>query len=83
MPQREVLEVDALFVGAGPAGLGGAIYLSRLLKKSGRTVSIAVIEKAKEVGAHSLSGAVVDPKALIELLIPDEELRLKSQKDGS
>ena len=64
---REILEVDILFVGAGPASLAGSIHLNRLLKSEGIDASIAIIEKASEVGAHSLSGAVIDPKTLIEL----------------
>ena len=67
MPEREILEVDALFVGAGPAGLCGAIRLSRLAKEAGKELSICVIEKAKEVGAHALSGAVMNPAAIREL----------------
>ena len=70
MPEREILEVDVLFVGAGPASLSGAIHLNRLLKENGKEPSIAIIEKGAEVGAHSLSGAIVDPRALQELL-PD------------
>ena len=49
MPEREILEVDVLFVGAGPAGLCGAISLARLAKEAGKDLSICVIEKAKEV----------------------------------
>ncbi len=74
MPDRETLEVDVLFVGAGPAGLGGAIRLAQLAKASGKTLSICLIEKAREIGAHSCSGAVMDPRALRELL-PDFEAR--------
>ncbi len=70
MADREALEVDVLFVGAGPAGLGGAIRLAQLAKEAGASLNIAVIEKAKEVGAHTCSGAVMDPKALRELM-PD------------
>ena len=70
MPEREILEIDVLFVGAGPASLSGAIHLDRLLKENGEEPSIAIIEKGAEVGAHSLSGAIVDPRALQEL-IPD------------
>ncbi|HHZ80164.1 MAG TPA: electron transfer flavoprotein-ubiquinone oxidoreductase [Candidatus Marinimicrobia bacterium] len=70
MPEREILEIDVLFVGAGPASLSGAIHLNRLLKENGEEPSIAIIEKGAEVGAHSLSGAIVDPRALQEL-IPD------------
>jgi len=65
--QREVLEVDFLFVGAGPASLVGALHLKNLLNDSNPELSIAIIEKASEVGAHSLSGAVVDPITLNEL----------------
>ncbi len=69
--EREVLEVDVLFVGAGPASLAGAIHLSDLLKKKGKSdLTIAVIEKGREMGAHGISGAVLDPRALREL-IPD------------
>src|SRR5262245_16134602 len=68
---RETLEVDVLIVGAGPAGLAAALRLSQLQKaKGGDALSIAVIEKAREAGAHQLSGALLDPSALREL-IPD------------
>jgi len=72
MAEHEILEVDVLFVGAGPAGLGGAIRLAQLAKVAGKTLNITVIDKAKEVGAHTCSGAVMDPKSLREL-IPDFE----------
>ena len=65
--QREVLEVDFLFVGAGPASLAGALHLKNITKEKHPNLSIAIIEKASEVGAHSLSGAVVDPISLNEL----------------
>ena len=70
MPEeREILEVDVLFVGAGPASLAGAIHLADLLKKEGKEdLTIAVIEKGKEMGAHGISGAVMDPRALRELI---------------
>ena len=60
MPEeREVLDVDVLFVGAGPASLVGAIHLANLLQKQGvKEPNIAVIEKGKEMGAHAISGAV-------------------------
>ena len=67
MAEREILDVDVLFVGAGPASLAGAIHLKRLLRESDQKASVAVLEKASEVGAHSLSGAIVDPRALREL----------------
>src|SRR2546428_1590397 len=66
MSERESLEVDVLVVGGGPAGLAAAYYL-RQLKKD---LSIAVLEKGKEIGAHIISGAVMDPRGIDELM-PD------------
>ncbi len=68
MPERDSLEVDVLFVGAGPASLAGAIALAQLAKAAGKEIEILVIDKAGEIGNHALSGAVMDPKALDELL---------------
>src|ERR671916_1192288 len=81
--ERESIEMDVLFVGAGPASLAGALHLSRLVSEHNEAVEkgtrkgkalgeiqIAVIEKGATVGSHILSGAVMDPKALKEL-IPD------------
>lgn len=68
--QREVMECDVLIVGAGPAGLSAAIRLGQLAQEAGRELSIMVVEKGSEVGAHILSGAVLEPRALNELL-PD------------
>jgi electron-transferring-flavoprotein dehydrogenase len=68
MPQRDQLEVDVLFVGAGPASLAGAIRLGQLAQQAGRALEILVIEKAAEVGNHGISGAVMDPRAIEELL---------------
>jgi electron-transferring-flavoprotein dehydrogenase len=68
--EREAMEYDVVIVGAGPAGLGAAIRLKQLAAEAGTDVSVAVLEKGSEVGAHILSGAVIDPKALDEL-IPD------------
>ena len=68
---REILEVDVLFVGGGPASLAGAIHLADLLEKQGKKdTNIVIIEKGREMGAHGISGAVMDPRALREL-IPD------------
>ncbi|HKC38775.1 MAG TPA: electron-transfer flavoprotein:ubiquinone oxidoreductase [Gemmatimonadales bacterium] len=61
------MELDVLVVGAGPAGLACAIELAKLAKKDGRTLSIGVLEKAETLGEHSLSGAVVNPRAFREL----------------
>ena len=67
---REAMDYDVVIVGAGPAGLSAAIRLKQLAAAAGTEVSVAVLEKGSEVGAHILSGAVIDPRALNEL-IPD------------
>jgi electron-transferring-flavoprotein dehydrogenase len=69
--EREELEVDVLLVGAGPASLACAIHLKRLLKERGKEdATILVLEKAEDVGYHTLSGAVMDPRGMAELF-PD------------
>ena len=68
--ERESMEFDVVIVGAGPSGLASAIRLRHLAEEKGRELSVCVIEKGSEVGAHILSGAVIEPRALNELL-PD------------
>ena len=68
--ERESMEFDVLIVGGGPGGLAAAIKLKQLAAAKGQELSVCLIEKAAEIGAHILSGAVMDPQALTEL-IPD------------
>src|SRR5260370_28541411 len=77
--QRETLEADVLIVGAGPAGLACALHLANLIKRHNESAgasagpalsseNIYVLEKGREVGAHQLSAAIMNPKALAELV---------------
>jgi electron-transferring-flavoprotein dehydrogenase len=68
MSERESMPYDVVIVGAGPAGLAAAIRLKQLAAEAGSEISVCVLEKGSEVGAHILSGAVVDPRAIDELL---------------
>ncbi|MET0430270.1 MAG: electron transfer flavoprotein-ubiquinone oxidoreductase [Microvirga sp.] len=70
LPARESMEFDVVVVGAGPAGLAAAIRLKQLAGEAGGDVSVVVVEKGSEVGAHILSGAVIDPIGL-DALLPD------------
>lgn len=70
MSERESMLVDVVIVGAGPSGLAAAIRLKQLADEAGAELSIVVLEKASEIGAQVLSGAVIDPSAL-NSLIPD------------
>ena len=70
MAEREFMEYDVVIVGAGPSGLACAIRLRQLCAEHGHELSVCVIEKGSEAGAHILSGAVIEPRALNELL-PD------------
>lgn len=68
MTTRESMPYDVVIVGAGPAGLSAAIRLKQIAAEKEAELSVCVLEKGSEVGAHILSGAVIDPKALDELL---------------
>ncbi|MBZ2187744.1 electron transfer flavoprotein-ubiquinone oxidoreductase [Alcanivorax sp. JB21] len=72
--EREAMEVDVVIVGAGPSGLATACRLGQIAQETGQEISVVVVEKGSEVGAHILSGAVLEPRALNELF-PDWQER--------
>ena len=86
LPEREGMDFDVVIVGAGPAGLAAAIRLKQLSAEKGEEISVVVVEKGGEVGAHILSGAVVDPLGLDTLLPewrndPDRPLKTAVERD--
>jgi electron-transferring-flavoprotein dehydrogenase len=86
LPARESMDFDVVVVGAGPAGLAAAIRLKQLAAVKGADLSVVVVEKGSEVGAHILSGAVIDPIGLDKLLPdwrndPDRPLKTEVTRD--
>ncbi|MCB1764392.1 MAG: NAD(P)-binding protein, partial [Gammaproteobacteria bacterium] len=82
--EREAMEFDVVIVGAGPSGLAASIRLMQLAAEQEREITVCVIEKGSEVGAHILSGACIETRALDELLPDWKELGapLRVEADG-
>ena len=72
--ERESMQYDVVVVGAGPSGLATAIHIKQLAHEKGQDISVVVLEKGSEPGAHILSGAIMDPRALTELIPNWKEL---------
>ncbi|GEO97779.1 electron transfer flavoprotein-ubiquinone oxidoreductase [Methylobacterium haplocladii] len=86
LPEREGMDFDVVVVGAGPAGLATAIRLKQISAEKGEEINVVVVEKGSEVGAHILSGAVIDPTGLDQLLPewrddPERPLKTAVQRD--
>ena len=82
LPEREGMDFDVVIVGAGPAGLAAAIRLKQIAAERDKEINVVVVEKGSEVGAHILSGAVIDPSGLDKLLPDwreDDERPLKTE----
>ncbi|MDP2001214.1 MAG: NAD(P)-binding protein, partial [Rhodoferax sp.] len=93
---REAMEYDVVVVGGGPGGLATAIRIKQLAAKTGKEVSVVVLEKGSEPGAHILSGAIMDPIAMTELFpnwkamgaplnqpVTDDAMVFLSEKSGT
>ena len=74
--ERESMEFDLVVVGGGPAGLATAIRFAQLALENEQEITVCLVEKGSEIGAHILSGAVVEPRALNELFPDWQELSL-------
>ncbi len=72
--ERESMEVDVVIVGAGPSGLATACRLGQIAQETGQEISVVVVEKGSEVGAHILSGAVLEPVAYTHLTLPTKRI---------